>query len=411
MIMKALLVLFATLALGHSTKVRYDNFEVYRIYPQNEEQLNALREIEGHPSYSLWNDITHINKNVDVMVAPHLRNQFRDFLCGFNYRVWIQDVQKLIDAEEGPSEKATRDLNFRQYNDLDTIYDWMRNLAETYPEVTLVEGGRSYENRPILGVKVSFKPGNKIVFLEGGIHAREWIAPATVTYILDQLLTSTDPAVRSLAESRDWYVFPLVNPDGYEFSRIEDRLWRKTRKPYTKLCFGADANRNWGYHWNDGGSTTFICADTFAGKEAFSEIETKTLSEYITTIADDLEAYIGFHSYSQFLLIPFGHKGLEVPANNKELHHLGNVAKDAIAKRYGTEYVVGNVPEVIYVASGGSFDWVLGTFRHVKLAYTFELRDQGQSGFLLPPSQIIPTGEETLDGLVALFKEYDASNK
>lgn len=51
-----------------------------------------------------------------------------------------------------------------------------------------------------------------------GIHAREWIAPATVTYILNELLTSTDPSVRDIAESYDWYVFPSVNPDGYEYT-------------------------------------------------------------------------------------------------------------------------------------------------------------------------------------------------
>ena len=27
----------------------------------------------------------------------------------------------------------------------------------------------------------------------------------------------------------DWYVVPLVNPDGYEYSHTNDRLWRKNR--------------------------------------------------------------------------------------------------------------------------------------------------------------------------------------
>ncbi|KAF5299716.1 hypothetical protein FQA39_LY11511 [Lamprigera yunnana] len=408
---KVLLVVLATLALGHSAKVRYDNFQVYRIFPQNEEQLKALRELEEHPDYNLWTDATYVNRSVDVMVAPHLQHQFQNFLRDFNYRVWIQDVQKLIDAEEEQSRRATRALSFTSYNDLETVHNWMRNLAETYPEVTLVEGGRSYENRPILGVKVSFKPGNKIVFLEGGIHAREWIAPATVTYILNELLTSTDPNVRRLAESRDWYVFPLVNPDGYVYSRVKDRMWRKTTKPYGNGCYGADPNRNWGYHWMEGGASSNPCLDTFAGSSAFSEIETKSLSQFITSISGDLEAYIAFHSFSQYLLIPFGHRGLEVPENNGELHRIGYIARNAIYNRYGTQYVVGNIPQVIYVASGGSGDWVLGTLKNVKVAYTFELRDQGQWGFLLPADQIIPTGEETLDGLVAMFNELDRKQK
>jgi len=35
--------------------------------------------------------------------------------------------------------------------------------------------------------------------------------------------------------------------------------------------------------------------------------------------------------------------------------------------------------------------------------YTYELRDKGQYCFLLPPEQIIPTGEETLDSFIAMF--------
>lgn len=45
-------------------------------------------------------------------------------------------------------------------------------------------------------------------------------------------------------------------------------------------------------------------------------------------------------------------------------------------------------------AAGGSDDWAydLG----VKYSYTFELRDTGRYGFLLPESQIKPTCEETM---------------
>ncbi|KAL0101512.1 hypothetical protein PUN28_018972 [Cardiocondyla obscurior] len=76
----------------------------------------------------------------------------------------------------------------------------------------------------------------------------------------------------------------------------------------------------------------------------------------------------------------------------------------ALAKRYGTKYQVGNIAETIYVASGGSMDWVKGTYG-LPVTYTYELRDNGRYGFLLPANQIVPTGEETMDSLVAMFKE------
>ena len=48
----------------------------------------------------------------------------------------------------------------------------------------------------------------------------------------------------------------------------------------------------------------------------------------------------------------------------------------------------------MYVASGGSSDWALGT---AGIPYTFamELRDTGLHGFILPADQIIPAAEET----------------
>lgn len=46
------------------------------------------------------------------------------------------------------------------------------------------------------------------------------------------------------------------------------------------------------------------------------------------------------------------------------------------------------------VASGGSDDWAYGE-AGVPYSYTFELRDTGDHGFVLPDDLITPTAEET----------------
>jgi hypothetical protein len=52
------------------------------------------------------------------------------------------------------------------------INAWLDSLVETYPGVvTSIVGGRSYEDRQIRGVKVSFKAGNPVVILEGGVSS------------------------------------------------------------------------------------------------------------------------------------------------------------------------------------------------------------------------------------------------
>ncbi|EFN79278.1 zinc carboxypeptidase-like [Harpegnathos saltator] len=63
-----------------------------------------------------------------------------------------------------------------------------------------------------------FKLNKNGMFVKGGIHAREWISPTVVMYILHQLLTSKDLDVRNIAENYDWYIFPSFNPDGYVYT-------------------------------------------------------------------------------------------------------------------------------------------------------------------------------------------------
>lgn len=83
-------------------------------------------------------------------------------------------------------------------------------------------------------------------------------------------------------------------------------MWRKTRKPNDN-CVGTDPNRNWGYQWSSKGSNSYGCSLTYAGSHAFSEIETKSMSDLISTIHHKLFAYISFHSFGQFILAPYGY--------------------------------------------------------------------------------------------------------
>lgn len=60
--------------------------------------------------------------------------------------------------------------------------------------------------------------GNPAIFIEANFHAREWVSSATATWIINELITSTDPEVRAMANTVDWYIVPVANPDGFVFS-------------------------------------------------------------------------------------------------------------------------------------------------------------------------------------------------
>lgn len=63
--------------------------------------------------------------------------------------------------------------------------------------------------------------------IAGGIRAREWISPATVTWIIKDFLTSNDADIRYMVEAVIWPVFPVINPDGYlySFSNVRKALF------------------------------------------------------------------------------------------------------------------------------------------------------------------------------------------
>ncbi|KAF5305811.1 hypothetical protein FQR65_LT07550 [Abscondita terminalis] len=400
------LTLFALMIFGCAwvnDTTRYDGFKVYRVLPTNSRQLDALSEIEK--SYDFWIEVGNINHHVDVMVAPDQIKTFEEFITDLNLEkdIIIEDVQYLIEQEQNHTEARSSQFTWNNYQTFDRINTWLQSLEEKYSGVKYIIGGKTYENRSIPGVHVSFKCGNRAILLEGGIHAREWIAPSTVTFILNKILTTRNEKIRRLVRKYDWYVFPVVNPDGYDYSYKKDRLWKKTRAPIAH-CFGCDINRNWGYRWMEGGSSLNPCSNRFAGEKPFSEIETSSFQTFLTGVVSDLDVYIAFHSYSQQLLIPFGHAGGEKLPNNGLVKRIGLQAVESLAIRYGTQYVVGNVVNISYVGSGSSTDWIASSGK-VKLVYTFVLRDLGHFGFILPQYNIIPVGQETFDAVATIVEQ------
>lgn len=119
-------------------------------------------------------------------------------------------------------------------------------------------------------------------------------------------------------------------------------MWRKTRKPYG-FCYGADPNRNWDYNWR---SSWNPCAETYPGSRAFSEPETKAISEHLKKLGPDLISYFSFHSYSQLLLIPYGDSAAHRD-NYDELFSVGKRMVEEIKNKFGTEYQVGNIVEIL----------------------------------------------------------------
>lgn len=171
----------------------------------------------------------------------------------------------------------------------------------------------------------------------------------------------------------------------------------------------------------DGGSSNNPCSETYAGPSEFSEIETKSLSDFLTKAAPTHDIHLSFHSYSQLLMFPWGYTATHTPMHNT-WQRIGDLAASALEKVHGTHFDVGNIYETICKSffikrktirllkfadqtSGTSTEWYYGQF-NASITYTFELRDTGEYGFVLPPNQIIPVAEELIAAVQVILEEY-----
>jgi murein tripeptide amidase MpaA len=130
----------------------------------------------------------------------------------------MNDVQDVIDSQSAKVGDPNK-FDWTRYHTLDEIDKWLDSLSRKYPQIIqVIIAGRTFEGRKIKGIKISFKNNNPGVVLESGMHPNEWVSPATLTYIVNELLNSKEKKIRELAESYDWYVFPVINADGYEYT-------------------------------------------------------------------------------------------------------------------------------------------------------------------------------------------------
>lgn len=245
-------------------------------------------------------------------------------------------------------------FSFTRYHRLNEIYQHLDVLAkETYANtrVTVKTVGKSFEGRDIKTVTISRGDGRSrdSVFLDAGIHAREWIAPATALYWINQLV---DPQSNysKLLDSLDFVIQPVVNPDGYEYTFNAFRLWRKTRSLHG-ICQGVDANRNYDSHWNEIGSSNSSCADNYHGPSVFSEKESQTSRDVMRDLKANCKFFLTLHSYGKYLLYPWGYS-TDLPENWKVVDGVARAGADAMNKATGVKYTIGSASNALYSVSG-----------------------------------------------------------
>jgi carboxypeptidase T len=332
------------------------------------------------------------------------------------HSIWVCIATLLIGCFAVPASADT----YRTYREVQTT---LLQLAQANPGIAkyISSIGSSIEGRAIPAIKITKNPQtddpNKsdVLFL-GGHHAREWIGIEVPLKLAEYLVANyaTNQTVRALVDSREIWIIPVVNPDGYVYSRgtiflnqaansnanAINRFWRKNRRPLGNNIFGVDLNRNYDYEWGavPGGSSNVPTDEDYHGSSAFSEPETSTIKKFIEERElsnNPISRLIDYHSFSQLILYPWG--GTFDPAPDAALlKQIAEEMRDRIKAVHGVTYTAQQAAQ-LYRTAGAIDDWAYG--EKGILAFTIELRpgpSQNINDFDLPTNQIAPTFEENL---------------
>uniref|UniRef100_A0A8C6EBH6 Carboxypeptidase O n=1 Tax=Moschus moschiferus TaxID=68415 RepID=A0A8C6EBH6_MOSMO len=322
-------------------------------------------------------------------------------------RSLTQQRQEVVDKVVNPW-RILETYSYNRYHPMEEIYQWMNEIREKYTEVVTQHFlGMTYESRPMYYLKISQPSNNpkKIIWMDCGIHAREWIAPAFCQWFVKEILQNykDNSRIRRLLKNLDFYVLPVLNIDGYIYTWTTDRLWRKSRSPHNNgTCFGTDLNRNFDASWCSIGASHNCESLTFCGMGPMSEPETKAVSSFIESKKENIACFLTMHSYGQLILVPYGYTKNK-SNNHEELIQVGQKAANALKAKHGTNYRVGSSADILYATSGSSRDWARDI--GIPFSYTFELRDNGTYGFVLPETQIQATCEETMEAVLSVLDD------
>lgn len=318
----------------------------------------------------------------------------------------------------------------------------IRNAAHRYPALcqrvelpfstnSVGMPARQYSALLITDVAAnSERPG---LLATAGMHAREWAQPDAclsfagkllhaykhkIAFVIPAFIDSTGATfgpltiaadrVKAIIENVSFFLLPLANPDGREFSMSAEanNMWRKTRSPSATPAIpetiGVDPNRNFDIAWDFDvyysadaardphfGASKQPAKENYIGPTPFSETETKNIKWILDN--NKVDFFIDLHSFNLKIMYPwsietnqsadaaknfrnaaFDHRrGGKLGSTYQEYfpdatpahsltHHkrIAEKMRDAILAATGRNYgAVGGIAELLSTATGSSSDY------------------------------------------------------
>jgi hypothetical protein len=269
----------------------------------------------------------------------------------------------------------------------------LRRVHAAYPKLTQLKTiGHSIQKRPMFAMRITNEKGAQdkpqVLYLTTH-HAREWVATQMGMRLINYLTENygTDSRVTDLLDNVEIWVIPVANPDGYQYTFTNERLWRKNLRDNdgdgeVTLLDGVDLNRNFAAHWgyDDEGSSPSWSDATYRGTAPNSEPETQAVVDFIEK--NDFKYAISYHTSGNLILYPEGWQ-VKTPSLDDPIF-VAQSGTDANPAIWDSINDVGYDPGVgadLYITNGDFDDWAYSDARvptyvvELTIGYGFEFPD------------------------------------
>ncbi|XP_004922815.1 carboxypeptidase B [Bombyx mori] len=393
----------AIIAVVSAKNEEYMGFRVYNLTFSTQEQQDKFHLLKSD-LIEFWQR-PNLQRNVvgQAMVPPSHFPWFEEQLekLGIERSLHVTDVFEFLkEKDPTPMLRNNRNFDYTDFYRYNEILNHLNTLKESYANnpninVDIIQHGVTDQNRPLVYLKISrattaIRP---VVIIEAGIIPNEWITIPAVLNTVDRILEGS-----AYLDAFDWIVVPVVNPDGYEYTHTNLRLWSKSRSTRSNLgiiCPGVNINRNFDLDWSHFDSSSSPCSHLYAGVEPFSEPETKLLKHLIDEYGTRTRLYLSLQNNGGFLTYPWHFE--KAASGMFRQHHLTGI--DAV-NAMNENYILGAASVVFGErASGTSVDYV----RSNGLLYTFNIDIvQRGNGVLIPAGEIRSIVDDVWRGISAI---------
>lgn len=305
------------------------------------------------------------------------------------------------------------------------IEDIFTHLSSKYPQFVIKDQiGKSFRGKKIYAYKLisskKLEESKPKVLFTGLHHARELITANMIVKIFIEALHSLIHETNRFTfwKFTDLVIIPVVNVDSHhlisqsfgtkDFETFQDKRKNMNSNYCSKgsiVSQGADLNRNYGFHYGEEQEDNDECAETYRGKNAFSEPETRAVRHLVEKERNIVSA-MNFHSFGNMWIHPFNYMKIKNKYPENILNSIVSFYTD-----FGKEVaevsksLYGNAIETVnYSTDGEGSDWMLG--EHKIIAFSPELGsfNPKAQNFIIPKNLIFSVIQENFK-VIELFLE------